>query len=440
MLRISFAPMLPAWIPGFRRRWASLLIVSGVLLPVTVLQPYANAPPIRSDGVGYHLWTYALLTGDPNFAWYQENPAEAAIYVSDTARPFWANKYPPGVALIRLPFMLPFVDWSQPPGTIAPGEHRMALILAALALLAVIALVLSCCRRLGVSNRSSHWAVLALTFGTGLFHYASYDGSFSHIYSALAVALLLWLSIRAVTDKDGRLPLTIATITIALLILIRNTNGIFVIIWATFFFSWAWHAQHPARRVWLQNAAAIAGGLALGMSLQLAINFHAHGRLTVSSYGTESFLWNRPMMGSVLLSYERGLFTYYPIFALVLALGVYVARSRPAALGLIVLVLAYAGLYGFWHSWMLGGGFGHRGFVEFMPVAMPLFAVSLDAVGRSMRKFAIALSSICVMVTVCLMGGYWCNRIPIEGVTADVYWQNCFRIDYVVRVWSDAKL
>jgi hypothetical protein len=434
MFRIVYATLFPAALSGFCRRWASLLVLAGILLPVTVLQPYSNGPPIRSDGLGYHLWHYALVTGRLNFAWFEGDYEEAGLHPSDEQRLFWTNKYPPGVALVRLPFMLPFADLSHPPGRITWAEHTMALVLGAAALLACAALMLNGCRRLGVSNGNSHLAVLALTFGTGLFHYASYDASFSHIYSALGVALLTWLSVRAI-QGDGRLPFLVTMVTVAILILIRNTNGLFVIIWAAFYFAWVLRARHPACGVWIQNVVGIGCGLTLSVSVQLALNYIAFRRLTFSSYGTETFLWNRPMMGSVLLSYERGLFTYYPILALVLALGLYVRRTRWAALGLTLLVLAYAGLYGFWHSWMLGGGFGHRGFVEFAPVAILIFAVSLDALGGRLHTLVVVLCGLCLFVTVCLMGGYWCGSVPCAGVTANVYWSSIFRFDRVLRVW-----
>ena len=69
--------MLPGRGVTFARRWASILIVAAVLLPVTVFQPYRNGPAIRSDGAGYHIWTYALLKGDLAFTWFEGDPISA---------------------------------------------------------------------------------------------------------------------------------------------------------------------------------------------------------------------------------------------------------------------------------------------------------------------------------------------------------------------------
>ncbi len=87
---------------------AALAVVLGW---VTLTRPYDNGPPIRSDGLGYHLWTYALLRGDLNFACYREAYADADCFVpGDPARGFWHNKYAPGVALVRLPVMAFLAD------------------------------------------------------------------------------------------------------------------------------------------------------------------------------------------------------------------------------------------------------------------------------------------------------------------------------------------
>src|SRR5262249_26801235 len=159
----------------------------------------------------------------------------------------------------------------------------------------------------------SHAAVLLLTFGTGLFHYATYDACFSHIYSALGVTVLLWLSVHALCCRDGRLAILPTLVTAAILVLLRNTNGIFLLIWGVVFFGWAWRSGRPSWRLSLRNAACVGAGLWLGAHVQLAINVYANGRFVLSSYGAERFLWKRPMLLSVLCSYERGVFTYYPI-------------------------------------------------------------------------------------------------------------------------------
>lgn len=408
---------------GILRRWASLLVIAAALMRVTVSPVHPNGPPIRADGVGYHVWTYAFLLGRLDFRWYPGNPSDAGLHLADPERGVYQNQYPPGVALVRLPVMAWLIDREHPGPEFSPAEHRAALILAGVALLAVATLVLLCCARLGVPPWASHTSVLLLTFGTGLFHYSTYDGSFSHIYSALGVALLMWLSVGAVLDGGGRLPATTALVAF-LLVLVRNTNVVFLAIWAAGVFAWGWRSGRREARVWLRNGAWLAGGVGLAAAVQLGLNAYANGRLVFSSYGQEWFHWDRPMLASVLFSYERGLFTYYPVLGVVLVAGFCVAKTRPMALWLAVLFLAYATLYGFWNSWQLGGGFGHRGFVEFVPLAALLFALTLPALPRIPRAIVLVLAIASVCLTFRIMVGYWRATFPIGGADANLYWDH----------------
>jgi|SRR5579862_5083162 len=425
---------------AFWKRWLSLLIIGGVVLPVTLFQPYVNGPPIRSDGIGYHVWTYALLSGRLSFRWYPGNPAEAGLHLADAQRSVFQNKYPPGVALLRLPFMLFWIDRSQAPAEISSGEHWTVLVLGAVALLGTVFFTLKSCVRLGAPLWASHTAVLLLTFGTGLFHYATYDASFSHIYSALGVALLLWLSVQAAYEKEGRLPLITTVLTTCLLLLVRNTNAVFLLLWGVAYLMWFWRSAHASSRLGLRNAAIMAAGFFLGAAIQLAINAYANGHFMLSSYGEESFMWDRPMLLSVLFSYERGLFTYYPVLAVVLLAAIFVKPVRAAAVGLAGLFLVYAALYGFWDYWMLGGGFGHRGFVEFVPLAVPLLALSLLHYRVQPQSFILAAAVASVCLTLSIMAAYWHGTFPFGGANATMYWSNSFRLDRVVRLWFDARI
>src|SRR5438132_500382 len=51
-------------------RWCGVSLVAAVAALCTAWPPYANAPPIRSDGLGYHAWTRAILTWDFTFCRY----------------------------------------------------------------------------------------------------------------------------------------------------------------------------------------------------------------------------------------------------------------------------------------------------------------------------------------------------------------------------------
>jgi hypothetical protein len=409
---------------SFPRRWSSLLFVAAVLVPVTLFQPYRNGPPIRSDGEGYHVWTRLLLEGDLSFQRYEKVQGIFRMHPSGDR---YANAYPPGLALLRFPVMAFLVQCGPNAPLFSAAEHWANLVLSALALVAVCWLCLRTCALLAIDVSASHCAVLALVFGTGLFHYATYDGCFTHIYSALGAALLMWLGVRAAVRGHDR-PSQLATgLTGFFLLLIRNTNVILIGALAVAYVCWRKRQTGTRIAESLQGLAGLLAGTTTAAAVQLAINWYYLGQPVLSSYPGQLFQWQRPMQGPVLFSCERGLFSYYPVVAVALAAAWLIRRTRPAACWFSLLVLAYATLYGFWYSWMLGGGFGHRGFVELMPLALVLFAAALGDMTPRWRQAVGVAGLAATVVTVHFMVAYWRGGLPCQDVPATRYWTYCLR-------------
>jgi hypothetical protein len=404
---------------SFYRRWSSLLFVASLLVPVTMLQPYRNGPPIRSDGAGYHIWTRVLLDGELSFYRYQD---VQGVLLADPLTGLCGNVYPPGLALLRFPVMAWLVQRGPGAPLFSAAEHWANLILAALALVAICYLGLHTCALLGIDGSASHRALLALVFGTGLFHYGTYDACFTHIYSALGASMLLWLGVRAVMLEEKRPhPLGLG-LTGFFLLLIRNTNLILIGVLAVAYIGWRGRRNTAAIGASVRGLSGLFIGVAAAASVQLGLNAYYHGFPVLSSYGPQTFRWDRPMQWSVLFSYERGLFSYYPVVAVVLASAWAIPRTRIWAAWFSLLVLAYVVLYGFWWSWMLGGGFGHRGFVELMPLGMILFAGALTDMTIRQRKMVCLAALATTVITVQFMIAYWRGGLPCQGATAALYW------------------
>jgi hypothetical protein len=410
---------MQAWF-NFFRRWRSLLVVALVTIPVAFFQPWKNGPPIRSDGEGYHLWTRAFLEGDLSF---RRHAGETGLFLADPVRIIYQNKYPPGVALLRFPVMAFLVDTRPGDPAISRAEHWANIALSAAALIAVCYLSLRTCRLLSLDDASSHCALLALVFGTGLFHYATYDSSFSHIYSALVVAFLTWLGVSTIVGRNDHFPPLLTAVTCFLFLLLRNTNLIALAMMAV---AYGYGRRRNGQLSWgggCLDLAMLCLGAGSAAVLQLLYNYYARGQFTLSSYGEESFLWNRPEQLSVLFSYDRGLFNYYPVVALVLLCAWAVRRLRVPAAWFSILLLCYVALYGFWYSWQLGSGFGHRGFVELMPLGMILFAAALGELSPRNRRYAGVMALLCMVFTVAFMVRYWKGTLPMAGTTAGIYWR-----------------
>jgi hypothetical protein len=399
------------------RRALPLLVLAALLAFTTWAKPYRNGPPIRSDGVGYHAWTRALLQRDFTFCAWQGAPF---IAHTDAARSVCLNKYPPGMALLQLPVMAPLVDLGGAPLVITAAEHEACLIIGAAVLWLTALLLTWSAAMLRVSPGRAACALTFAVFGTGLFHYSTYDSSYTHARSALFCALLLAFAVRE--QASGRaIPAIVLFASGFFLISLRTTN---VLLLGPLAGAYVMAQMTQPHRATVRCALWLAAGVGTAVAIQLFYNNYALGTFSFSSYGDEHFRFDRPMQSAVLFSYERGLFTYYPVFLLGLCLGAIVRRARPWTLLLAIVTAAHTTLYGYWHSWFLGGGMGHRGFVELVP----LLAVVLLIVARELRPAAwvpcatagMALS----FVTVQVMVGYWLGTFPFEGASDVTFWKH----------------
>src|SRR5438477_11634561 len=130
-----------------RRHWGVGLIVL-VTLPIAVSLAISFGNVIRSDGWGYHAWTYAFLRGDLNFVGLSNH-----TYAFHENRPgFWSNSYPPGVAIARFPVMAFLVGSGEQFGRPTAAENWAVQMLSALALLATALLLSYACRKAGAAD------------------------------------------------------------------------------------------------------------------------------------------------------------------------------------------------------------------------------------------------------------------------------------------------
>jgi len=404
-------------IPGHLQHFWGLWVVAVVTTVVCALQPYENGPPIRSDGFGYHAWTYAILRGDLNFI----GQANETYAFHETRPGYWANVYPPGVALVRFPVMAFCVDRGPAPRRPSPGEHVACVVLSALALGGTACLVYYSCRAAGASFCAANVTVLGVVFGTGLFHYATYDASYSHVWSALGIAALVALGARS-RLPDARFTAIALGVVGCWLLLVRNTNLFAIAILGTAYFALEPKYLGLSRQTAFRNTLGLTVGTVFGIAIQIALNTYAHSRLTLSSYQGTHFVWDRPMQWSVLTSLpEHGLFIYYPVAVFVLFVPFVDRRLWVPALIFAAIVGVYTTLYGYWNMWNLGASFGHRGFVEILLIGAPLVAAALTRLPPWPRRAVIIATLLCVYLTVSLMAGYWRRTLPYHEITPQMY-------------------
>jgi hypothetical protein len=204
--------------------------------------------------------------------------------------------------------------------------------------------------------------------------------------------------------------------------LVRNTNVFALAVMGGSYLLLAPRQLGVPVRIALRNTSWLAAGAVVGIAIQLALNTFAHGRFTLSSYQGELFYWDRPMQWSVLTSLpEHGLVVYYPVAVLLAVVPFAVRRLWPAAFAFVLVLAIYTTLYGYWNMWNLGASFGHRGFVDVLPLGTPMFAVALDRLPAWPRRIVVAATAVCLYSTVNLMAGYWRGSLPFHEITPAIY-------------------
>lgn len=389
---------------------------------VTVHQPYAYGPAIRSDGLGYHAWTRAILDGHVSFCEYLDLKDVQAIRRPRPQTGRCPNKYAPGLALLRFPVMAPFTAANG--GVLRSGAEDVVnqawgIVMGAVAVGAMVV----ASRTLGARRWVANTAALSLAFGTGLFHYATIDSAFTHVTSAAFVAvMLLYGAVRLFGNDDRRDASTRSLI--AETALVAAVSAAFVAIRLPSFLVLAalvvaaMYVVHRRRLGWRVGAPILAGS-AIGVGAvtvgQLAYNRFNFGIWTLSSYGDERLIPGQLKQLDVLASIEKGFVTWYPV-VIVVVLAVVLARSWPALALLAGVTLPLVVLYGAWASWSLAGGFGHRGFVEIVPVYGVVFACALERLTRDLRTAVLLVAGLAVVMTMGLMAAYWNYDIGFYGI------------------------
>jgi len=272
--------------------------------------------------------------------------------------------FPPGVAILALPVLVPAVlagvSPSDATGLLLLG-HLAAAIIEAIAVL----LLWSVFRRF-VSARWSVGLVLLYFLATSVRTVAS-QALWQHAGVHLAVAAALWL----VLDERplGRTRAFMAGLALGLGTVARQTTAIAL-------------AGILARRTFLRSVA----GFGIGIIPLLVYNAIAFGDPFEQGYGSKPF--DTPILTGLyglLLSPSRGILIYAPYLAFAVAAlagawraqGYVAARFR--AFGLVVLATLL--LYATYTEWWGGRVFGARFLDDLAPI---LFAALAWGIGRGL--------------------------------------------------------
>jgi hypothetical protein len=393
--------------------------------------------PIRSDGFSYYVYLPSwFLFHDTTLSSVARDccggvyPASTAIVRRPTTRR-WVNAHPIGVAVMQAPLFglaHALTRWTNlsPDGFTLYYQHAAGLsgLLWIIAGLTVISTVL----RRHFGDGTSAATLLALLLGTNLYHYATFDSSYSHPYSFFLFAAFLDLTERWYGSPRVHTSVLLGVIA-GLIVLTRHTNVIFLIVFPLYGVdSTAAFRSRIALLRERRRFAAIMLAIAAGVCApQLAIYYQATGRVLVSSYGDLGFNFTSPRVLGVLFSVQKGLFFWSPILLVGCVGFLWLARSQHSARAFVLPTLLFLAvdtyLIASWWDWQFGGSFGHRGFVD----TLPLFAIGMAAfferIGRrpATRRIATVAVVLAVALNLFQMVQYWDHVLPFSDTTWDQY-------------------
>ncbi len=319
-------------------------------------------------------------------------------FTLDTLTGSVRTKYTSGVALLQAPFYLTGHGVALLLGI--PVVHygpvdRVIVNVAAPVLLSLGLWCLFLVLRVRHGDGLTAWTLLGIYAGSNLFYYTIGDPGMSHVYSFFLFALLLLLLDRQFKKDDNAMRVLLIGLVAGWIVLVRPTNLVFLLAAP---FVGAEDFQTGWRRITVLRPAAyvplFAGALLIWIP-QLVYWRDAFGSAVTWPYVNEGFSnWASPELASFWFAPNNGLFSYTPLYGLVVLGGALLWGSRHRVTVTVSLmamaVTSYLGAS--WWVWHFGCGFGGRIMVEYLALfAVPLTAWTAAAGQRWGRGVPIAV-------------------------------------------------
>lgn len=387
-------------------------------------------PPIKMEGDGYYSYLPTLIINKSiDFRFVEKQrfkdgfPDRAGIRLNKETRRL-DNQYPMGTAILIGPFFLSahfFALLSS--STNADGYsliYQVSILIAGCFYYLLGTFVLAKYLSRFFSERVVFLTIVFMTFGTSLFNYATFDSIFPHIYSYCFVSLFLYF-----TDKFWQSPTLgyslVLGLIIGMLTLINNINLALI----SFFLLFPYGKDFKKRillnvkpLVWVIGTAIIT---ILPQCLIWKVN---SGSFFAPSLDADTFNWFNPKIIEIVSSTQAGVFIWSPVLLLGfigLLLGLRGSLKIIAVLSLLnigLLTYIMAAL----ETWHLGGGYGHRGFVDIYP----FFAIGIAAFLNELKKVTVlnvatVILGMFTLLASVQMFNYWKGKIDYLNPTWDQY-------------------
>ncbi len=344
-----------------------------------------NTLVLRQDAHGYYVYLPQLFFG----AWEDPAWADVGAVYRDPETGRYRSKYTYGTALFHAPFFacghLGAV-WSGAERNGRSMPYRLALLISGAFWMTLGCGLVYRFLRPKVGFGMALVVPTLLWAGTSLFYYSAFMPGYSHAVSFFLVAAFTGASLHALRHPSWG-AFAGNGVLLGLILAVRPTNGL-VLLWPLLWGVYGWGALGD-RLAWLGRHAgkALAGGLIAAAFLlpQLLYWRHTTGSWGWAAYPGEGFTHAAaPRVGAVLFHVRNGLLVYAPVLAVALVgIGRGLWRRDPFAPAAFGVFVAFTWLFGSWWAWWFGGAFGHRAYVDVLPMLALPMGLSLAALRRA---------------------------------------------------------
>lgn len=372
-----------------------------------------NDVTIKSDGIGYYDYLPSLfIRGDfyrkdvsfkANSSFYKRLNTQG-VFVEYKDRIL--DKYPIGTAILQSPFFLftkatAHFDSFENHGYQKPFQRTVFH-----AAIAYLFLSLLFFKRFLLFYEVKRWSIIIgqilMVFATSTMHYASYDSSYSHIYSLFAITLFLYLAKNYFNAPNLKRFLWLC-FSVGLIILIRQVNVVVVVLIP--FLAGSWTNLKNGLSFTLQSYQPWLFGILTGIvtiSPQLLAWYCQTGDWLIYAYQGESFNFREPHIFLMLFSYQKGLFVYAPVlFLSILGLVVWALKKQWYSFFTYVLFFLFITyVFSSWWTWAYGYSYGSRVYVDFYALLFLPLVIALNKLKWYLRIPVIGLAISCIPLAV----------------------------------------
>ncbi len=408
---------------------------------------------IHSDGEGYYDYLPSVFIRKDLVRHQTISDTTTIFYPALNDKPYYkayrnglVNKYYCGTATILLPLFLPLHLCRSVLGFSDTGYEFPYQVMVLVGALLCLFVGLIAVRKILCQYRVRDFyivcAQISILFSTPFTNYAWFDASYSHVFSFALISLFL-LNIKLFTKHLYIKHLWLAGLALGLITILRPVNFLVCLALPLII-----DLQGLFRVIDFIKTNAkpftIAVFLFLApIMLQMCLWYLQTGYIYVYSYQHETFDFLNPQLLNILFSYQKGLFVYCPILAILIGTTVFLNPTKNTFFKAYFLFYFTFITYVFssWWCWFYGSSYGQRVYLEYLPILiLPIKLFTQKPKFPQKLAFSIVLL-ITITVNLIQTWQYQHYILHWDQMNKEKYWRVFLRTSnpYMGWVWKEKK-